>query len=183
MDKAVAYLKKSQDPAGSWSGDRSPGVTGIVLTGLLKCGRVTSDDEVAARALKYIESLVNEKAGHIAGGDPKPQLLNYVTSVNVMALEAANRADKYKAVIGNAAAYLKKLSDLEAYGKEKLQPKKGEKRRLIAFHDSLYYFTRTFGLSPSLSTLPGSLPFVVNSSIGPLVTNDRPAFSFSIQPP
>lgn len=45
-----------------------------------------------------------------------------------------------------AAAYLKKLSDLEAYGKEKLQPKKGEKRRLIAFHDSLYYFTRTFGL-------------------------------------
>src|SRR6476646_8643685 len=38
VDKAVAYLKKSQDPAGSWSGDRSPGVTGIVLTGLLKTG-------------------------------------------------------------------------------------------------------------------------------------------------
>src|SRR5688572_22504065 len=69
IDKAVAYLKKSQDPAGSWSGDRSPGVTGIVLTGLLKTGRVTADDEIAARALKYIESLVNEKAGHIAGQD------------------------------------------------------------------------------------------------------------------
>jgi len=117
VDKAVAYLKKSQDPAGSWSGDRSPGVTGIVLTGLLKTGRVTADDEVAARALKYIESLVNEKAGHIAGQDPKPQLLNYVTSVNVMALEAANRADKYKAVVGNAAAYLKKLQFDEEEGK------------------------------------------------------------------
>src|SRR5687767_12138987 len=67
VDKAVAALKKSQDPAGSWSGDRSPGVTGVVLTGVLKCGRVTPDDEVAARALRYIESLVNEKAGHIAG--------------------------------------------------------------------------------------------------------------------
>ena len=117
VDKAVAYLKKSQDPAGSWSGDRSPGVTGIVLTGLLKTGRVTADDEVAARALKYIESLVNEKAGHMAGQEPKPQLLNYVTSVNVMALEAANRADKYKAVIGNAAAYLKKLQFDEEEGK------------------------------------------------------------------
>src|SRR5436190_20802754 len=54
VDKAVIYLKKTQDPAGSWSGDRSPGVTGIVLTGWLKTGRVTADDEVAARALKYI---------------------------------------------------------------------------------------------------------------------------------
>jgi squalene-hopene/tetraprenyl-beta-curcumene cyclase len=117
VDKAVAALKKSQDPVGSWSGDRSPGVTGIVLTGLLKCGRVTPDDEVAARALAYIESLVNEKAGHIAGPDPRPQLLNYVTSVNVMALQAANRGDKYKAVIGNAAAYLKRLQFDEEEGK------------------------------------------------------------------
>jgi squalene-hopene/tetraprenyl-beta-curcumene cyclase len=117
VDKAVAYLKKSQDPGGSWSRDRSPGVTGIVLTGLLKTGRVTADDEVAARALGYVESLVNEKAGHIAGPDPKPQLLNYVTSVNVMALQAANRGDKYKAVIGNAAAYLKKLQFDEEEGK------------------------------------------------------------------
>ena len=42
---------------------------------------------------------------------------NYVTSVNVMALAAANRDDKYKPVIGNAAEFLKKLQWDEGEGK------------------------------------------------------------------
>src|SRR5689334_7879344 len=117
VDKATAFLAKSQDPGGSWSVSRSPGVTGIVLTGLLRTGRVRADDDIAAKALKYIESLINEKAGHIAGPDPRPQLLNYVTSVNVMALQAANRGDKYGKVIGDAAEFLKKLQFDEGEGK------------------------------------------------------------------
>src|SRR5262249_21129544 len=64
-----------------------------------------------------IESLVNDKDGHIAGQAPRVQLQNYVTSVNVMALAAANREDKYKAVIGNAAEFLKKLQFDEGEGK------------------------------------------------------------------
>jgi squalene-hopene/tetraprenyl-beta-curcumene cyclase len=122
VDKSVAYLKTHQDPGGSWSSERSPGVTGIALTGLLHTGRVTPDDEVAAKALKYIESLINEKAGHIAGADPKPQLLNYVTSINVMALQAADRPDKYRKVVGDAAEYLKKLQWDEGEGKSPQDP-------------------------------------------------------------
>jgi squalene-hopene/tetraprenyl-beta-curcumene cyclase len=117
VDKATAFVAKSQDPGGSWSVNRSPGVTGIVLTGMLRTGRVRPEEEVAAKALKYIESLINEKAGHIAGPDPRPQLLNYVTSVNVMALQAANRGDKYRKVIGDAAEFLKKLQFDEGEGK------------------------------------------------------------------
>lgn len=110
VDKAVNYLKSTQNPKdGSWSEQRSPGVTGIIVTGLLHSGRVTPNDPIAANGLKYIESLVNVKEGHIAGQGPKPQLLNYVTSVNLMALVAANRADKYKKVIGDATKFLKKL--------------------------------------------------------------------------
>src|SRR5262249_31695929 len=109
VDKAIGYLKTTQAEDGSWSRGKSPGVTGIVLTGLLKTGKVTADDRIAANALKYIESLINTEAGHIAGKDPRPQLLNYVTSVNVMALAAAHREDKYKKVIGDAAEYLKRL--------------------------------------------------------------------------
>src|SRR4030095_12284327 len=67
-------------------------------------------------ALKSIEGMVNPKAGHIAGNDAKVQLQNYVTSVNVMALRAAN-SDKYKAVIADAAAFLKKLQWDEGEGK------------------------------------------------------------------
>jgi squalene-hopene/tetraprenyl-beta-curcumene cyclase len=116
VDKAIAYLKSSQDADGSWSKTKNPGVTGIVLTGLLETGRVSPKDPMAERALKYIESLINTKDGHIAGQDAKVQLQNYVTSVNVMALVAADR-DSYKQVIGDAVKFLKKLQWDEEEGK------------------------------------------------------------------
>jgi squalene-hopene/tetraprenyl-beta-curcumene cyclase len=118
VNKAIQYLQSTQEDNGGWSNTRSPGVTGIVLTGMLKTGQVTSKDPVAERALKYIEGLVNPKAKHIAGKDPKVQLQNYVTSINVMALIAANRADKYKAIIGDAVEFLKKLQWDEEEGKK-----------------------------------------------------------------
>ncbi|HEV3203759.1 MAG TPA: prenyltransferase/squalene oxidase repeat-containing protein [Gemmataceae bacterium] len=118
VTKAIGYLKTSQDANGSWSGSRSPGVTGVVLTGLLRTGKISPQDPLAAKALAYIESLVNARAGHIAGQDPKAQLQNYVTSVNVMALAAASRSDRYKKIIGNATDFLKKLQWDEGEGKQ-----------------------------------------------------------------
>src|SRR5947208_1868028 len=100
LDKAVAYLKKAQNDDGSWGPEpNNTGVTGIVVTGLLRCG-VKPDDAPAAKGVKFVEGLVNPKAGHIAGKDDNPALANYKTSINVMALAAANKGDKYKAVIG-----------------------------------------------------------------------------------
>src|SRR5262245_41039218 len=108
VDKAIAYLKTTQDADGSWNGKKSPGITGIALTGMLQTGKVTSKDPSAEKALKFIRSLINDKAGHIAGKDPRVQLQNYVTCVNVMALMAADR-DSYKTVVGNATKFLKRL--------------------------------------------------------------------------
>ena len=116
VDKAVAYLKRQQDPDGSWSRERSPGVTGICLTGLMRSGKVSPKDPAAERAVKFIEGLINREAGHIAGKDPRPQLMNYVTCVNVMALTSADR-DSYKAAVGDAVRFLKKLQWDEAEGK------------------------------------------------------------------
>ncbi len=117
VDKAIDYLKTTQAADGSWSAEKSPGVTGVVLTGMLYTGKVNAEDPAAQKALKYIESLVNAKAGHIAGKDPKVQLQNYVTSINVMALTAANRADRYKKIIGDAVEFLKRLQWDEEEGK------------------------------------------------------------------
>ncbi|HEV3083805.1 MAG TPA: prenyltransferase/squalene oxidase repeat-containing protein [Gemmataceae bacterium] len=117
VDKAINYLKASQAGDGSWSREKSPGVTGVALTGLLSTGKVGPDDPVSANALKYIESLINTKAGHIAGKDAHVQLQNYVTSINVMALQAANRDERYKKVIGDAAEFLKRLQWDEEEGK------------------------------------------------------------------
>jgi squalene-hopene/tetraprenyl-beta-curcumene cyclase len=116
VDKAVAFLRKSQNEDGSWSREpMSRGVTGIVVTGLIRTG-YGPDDPTTAKGLKYIESLVNTKSGHIAGDDAKATLINYVTSVNVMALVAAKREDKYRAVIGNAVKYLKSYQWDESRG-------------------------------------------------------------------
>ncbi len=108
VNKAVAYLKSAQQANGGWSTDKNIGVTGVVVTGLLQCG-VPADDPAVARGLAYIEGLVNPKAGHLAGADPRVGLQNYVTSVNLMALVAAKRDAKYRPVVGNAVAFLKKL--------------------------------------------------------------------------
>jgi squalene-hopene/tetraprenyl-beta-curcumene cyclase len=116
--RAIDYLKSAQAEDGSWSETKSPGVTGIVLTGLLHTGKVSAKDPMAAKALKYIESLVNPKAGHIAGQNPRVQLQNYVTCVNVMALVAAKQDKKYKGVIGDAVKFLKKLQWDEDEGKK-----------------------------------------------------------------
>ncbi len=117
--KAIDYLKSSQGENGAWSEARSPGVTGVVLTGMLNTGKVGPRDPTVEKGLKYIESLVNPKAGHIAGKAPRVQLQNYVTSVNVMALVAARQQDKYKSVIGDAVKFLKKLQWDEEEGKSK----------------------------------------------------------------
>jgi squalene-hopene/tetraprenyl-beta-curcumene cyclase len=115
--KALDYLRTTQAADGSWSRQKSPGITGVVLTGMLGTGKVSPEDPLANKALAYIESLVNVKAGHIAGQDARVQLQNYVTSVSVMALTAANRQERYKRVIGDAAAFLKKLQWDEEEGK------------------------------------------------------------------
>ncbi len=118
IDKAVAFLTKSQNENGSWSAEpQNRGTTGIVLTGLLQCG-VKADAPPAAKAVSFIEGLVNKKSGHIAGDDAKATLINYTTTINIMALNAANKGDKYKAVIGSAAKYLKEYQWDEARGKK-----------------------------------------------------------------
>src|ERR1043165_9072742 len=116
--KAAQFLKSTQDEQGGWSTDKTPGVTGIALTGLLKSGQITAQDPVGQKALKYIESLVNPEKKHIAGKNPKVQLHNYVTSINVMALVEAKQGDKNKAIIGDAVEYLKKLQWDEDEGKD-----------------------------------------------------------------
>lgn len=117
VDKAIAFLKKQQAEDGSFSKEKSLGVTGVVVTGLLESGRVEPNDRMLAKGLKFLETLVNLKEGHLAGDNPRVQLKNYVTSINVMAFAAADRNGKYKQIVDNAAHFLTELQWDEAEGK------------------------------------------------------------------
>jgi zinc transport system substrate-binding protein len=65
----------------------------------------------------------------------------------------AAHADDYDA---NAKKYIEKLNALQTYGKEKLKDKKN--RNLIAFHESLGYFAKSFDLNivDVLEVIPGT---------------------------
>ncbi len=56
VDKAVAFLRGRQDRDGVWSKDRKePGITALVVTALLRSGRVTADDPVVTKGLAYLQ--------------------------------------------------------------------------------------------------------------------------------
>ena len=104
LDRAVAYLRKRQGQDGSFAPKLAgPGVTALVVAGMLRNG-YPADDPTVAKALAYIESKVQKD-----GGIYDKFLANYVTSVAVMALAEANKGGKYDTIIKNATQFLKRL--------------------------------------------------------------------------
>jgi squalene-hopene/tetraprenyl-beta-curcumene cyclase len=117
VEKAYAYLKKSQKDDGSFGKEPSqaPGITALVVAGLLRNG-YGPDDPVTAAALKYLEGQVKKDGGIYNQG-----LANYVTSVALVALKDANQEGKYDTIIKNATKFLKSLQ----YGGDEADVKYG----------------------------------------------------------
>lgn len=102
--KAIGYLKSSQGADGSFSPKiAGPGVTSLVVAGLLKNG-VSPKEPVVEKGLKYIESQVQKD-----GGIYNKMLATYTTSVAAMALKEGNSDKKYDAVLKNAGEFLKRI--------------------------------------------------------------------------
>ena len=111
MDKAVAYLRTTQDRTGGWMTPRTViGPTAIVLAGLIDAG-VDMDDPMIVSGLKLVESFIQEDGGVYT---PDGFLLNYETCCAVMCLAKANEAIKkkhnrepYKEVLAKADRFLR----------------------------------------------------------------------------
>jgi squalene-hopene/tetraprenyl-beta-curcumene cyclase len=102
---AATFLKSRQKADGSWSGEKSPGITGIVVTSLLRSKRTTPAEPAITKGLAYLEGFISPKSGGLSEG---PQS-NYVTSIALMAFRQANVGGKYDAQIKAGQAYLKNL--------------------------------------------------------------------------
>jgi squalene-hopene/tetraprenyl-beta-curcumene cyclase len=102
-DKAVAFLASRQGADGSFSPKIGPGVTALVVAGMLRNG-YSADDPVVKKGLAYLTAKVQKD-----GGIYEKRLANYTTCVAIMALKEANRDGKYDTILKNAGAFLKKL--------------------------------------------------------------------------
>ena len=114
--KAVDFLRPRQASDGSWSGDRNePGITAIVVTGLLRSKRVTPFEPVVAKGLGYLERYVGA-----AGGLSEAPHANYATAIALMAFKEANTDGRYDAFIDGGRDFLtdKQWDESEGKGPE-----------------------------------------------------------------
>ncbi len=121
VDKAVAFLRSRQSADGSWSGDRKePGITALVVTALLRSGRVPPGDPAITKALTYLEQFVGAK-----GGLSEAPHSVYSTSVALMAYKEANRDGRYDRQLRGCQDFLKDTQLDESEGKSRDDPQYG----------------------------------------------------------
>lgn len=115
--KAVEFLKPRQDASGAWSANRNePGITALVVTALLRSGRIAPGEPAITKALGFLEQFVGDK-----GGLSEAPHANYATAVALMAFHEANARTKgrYDAFIKGGQDFLKRMQWDEAEGKNR----------------------------------------------------------------
>jgi squalene-hopene/tetraprenyl-beta-curcumene cyclase len=109
VEKAIEYLTtKGQAADGSFTAPAGPGVTAIVVTGILSQGR-SPDDPVVEKALKYLEKFIQPDGGIY---EPKNFYKNYETCLGLMAFSAANKQgknEKFAKIVKDAEKFLKEI--------------------------------------------------------------------------
>ena len=112
--KAVAFLRPRQGRDGSWSGDREPGITALVVTAMLRSGQITPEDRVITRGLSFLEKYIGPK-----GGLSEAPHSVYTTSVALMAFHAANVRGRFDRIIKGSQDFLKTTQTDEGEGKNR----------------------------------------------------------------
>lgn len=106
VDRAVGYLRTTgRAPDGSFSPEAGPGITAIVATALLRCGR-SPDDPLVAKALEYLQGSVQPDGGVYSPGS---LYRNYETCLAIMCFSEANRNGRYDKILADAERFVKKL--------------------------------------------------------------------------
>ncbi|MGL5098377.1 MAG: prenyltransferase/squalene oxidase repeat-containing protein [Planctomycetia bacterium] len=122
VDKALAYLKRSQKDDGSFADGAFAGpITGLVVAGALKTQRVTVADPMIAKALSYLETQVQKDGGIYAPGGQT----NYPTAISLLAFAAADKDGRYKTIVADAVVFLKAAQWDESEGIDEKDPRYG----------------------------------------------------------
>lgn len=102
IDKGLAYLAAKQQAEGYWDMDEHPALTGLILTAFQRDpSKHYKDSTMVKRGYAFVLKNVHPDGGIYK----KNELLNYNTSICVMALLADDPA-KYETVLRNARKFL-----------------------------------------------------------------------------
>ncbi|WP_337174698.1 prenyltransferase/squalene oxidase repeat-containing protein [Paludisphaera sp.] len=111
--RAARFLRSRQDAQGVWSADRKePGITALVVTGLLRSGQAGPSDPAVAKGLAHLETFIKPE-----GGMPEAAHANYATSVALTAFHHANVDGRYDAIVKGSQQFLKDKQWDEGEGK------------------------------------------------------------------
>lgn len=115
VNRAIEFLRtRGQAENGSFSGETGAAVTGLVVRGILEHRpAAATNDPVVAKAMKYIESMIQPDGGIYNRGS---KYRTYETSASVLALVAANKDGQYDSVLNRAGAFLKDVQWDEGEG-------------------------------------------------------------------
>lgn len=104
IEKAIAYLRTTQQEDGSWKSPGGPAVTGLILRSMLDRPNIATDDPAVSKAIEYILSKVKPD-GSIHDGI----LRNYNTSICIAALARVNDNPEAAKAVKGGQAFLKGL--------------------------------------------------------------------------
>lgn len=112
MRQGVAFLRNRQEENGAWSSSRNePGITALVVAGLLKSKLVTPAEPVVAKGLAYLEPFIRPE------GEVEGPHANYTAAIALMAFNEANAGGRYAPQIKGGQAFLKRMQWDEGEGK------------------------------------------------------------------
>ena len=103
--QAINFLRNTQADDGSWTTANAPGITGLIVTGLLQSG-LSVEDSTVALGLKHLESHAKKDGGIYFA---KSNHRNYETCITILAFNAANKDGRYTKRIAKAKDFLKSL--------------------------------------------------------------------------
>ena len=162
VDRAIAFLQKTQAPDGSYAAQAGPGVTAVAAAALMRQGR-SPNDPLVAKSLAYLERFVQPDGGVSLKNS---MYRNYETSLALVCFAAANRDGRYQKLIQNAEKFLKANQWAEAQGQDKSSPNYGgagygkHKRPDLSNTHFLIDALRAAGAGPGDEAMKRALVFV-----------------------
>lgn len=119
--RATEFLIAAQQPDGSWTSEKQPGIAGLVTFALME-GGAKPEHPAVQKSLKYLMNFVQPDGGIY---HPETSHKNYETSIILLAFRRANTNGQHDELLKKAVEFLRGIQWDESEGADPSQPTYG----------------------------------------------------------